>query len=323
MKNLYFLFLLCPLFIQTQAVVNSSVYPTDGLQVDIIGHCSSNTDPLPDVIGANVTWDYSDLMGCDEEWLLTFADATDGEIADQLPLANKYFDFSGLAEFYNIVSDTTWALNGLGFGSNLFPYGTEVYLLKFPATLGDSWTNEYSVTDNSDSTHTIISTFTIDGSGTLILPNATYENVIRVHGVEHDPNNNPYNPVFTDEVYYYYSSEYQYHLFHMLVNDECQYQPNPHSISTATFDQSVILEPIVAPNPAANPLDLSITLDIQNEVDLYLYNSMGQLVYSKSGVQNYGGNYRLNYDQELDKGLYLLHIFDGTKQYNTKLIVNN
>ena len=63
MKNLYLLLLLSPIFIQAQPVVTSSDYPTDGLQINIIGHCSSSNDPYEDVIGANVTWDYSELVG--------------------------------------------------------------------------------------------------------------------------------------------------------------------------------------------------------------------------------------------------------------------
>ena len=109
----------------------------------------------------------------------------------------------------------------------------------------------------------------------------------------------------------------------MLVFDECQYQPNPISLSTATVDQSASLIPIISPNPTTNPLDLSITINIQNELDLYLYISMGQLVHSESNVQNYNGRYHLSCSKEIEKGIYLLHIIDGSDQYNTKLILNN
>jgi hypothetical protein len=115
---------------------------------------------------------------------------------------------------YINVSDEKWSIYGVKYNSAYIYCEGGESLLQFPREYNQTWADE-----NTWSTpwNTIYSMpqYTIDGQGTLILPNSTYENVVRVHSLRAGAVG-----LFTEETYTYYSPDYQYHLFHILVGDE-------------------------------------------------------------------------------------------------------
>jgi len=150
----------------------------------------------------------------------------------------------------------------------------------------------------------------------LILPNATYENVIRVHSTRPDAVG-----LFTEETYTYYSPDYQYHLFHMLVNDESQYQPNPLPIITSTNDAADTKKMNISPNPANGLSSIKIDLNITSKAVVTLYSSIGEKIISIDDALFSNGSYHFIPKTELVKGIYFLQLVSDGLEYTSKLII--
>lgn len=317
MKQLLIIIALLPVLSFAQPVITSSIYPLDGTTLELID-CGA-PDPQADNNGANVMWDFSDLTNCDiESWSLNFNNIEGSTFQDSFPEANKYIDIlvetNTLSRFYN-VDDASWKYIGINhFAFNELikaASGEAEHLLEFPTNYEDVWTHNYQYTLGDD-TISGESTFTVDGFGTLILPNGTFENVLRVHSSRTAP------VIFTEETYTYYSSEYQYYLLHILVGDESQYQINP---TTSNYDLPILENLRISPNPASSFMPLKIELATQKKANIYVSLSTGQRIISKKGIQFSGGTYYLTPETALKKGVYIIQIQVDDKIYTSKLII--
>ena len=141
--------------------------------------------------GANITWDYSNLdqslvtdtlqylgcapdLGCD-----TFQNV--GLVMQQPRMDNNVF--------YS-VNGSAFTYSGQGFQTAI-KYSNGKDLLRFPFTYGSSYidtfaANTINVAPDNQFTHYYYGTETVtcDGYGTLILPNGTTDNVLRIHRIE-------------------------------------------------------------------------------------------------------------------------------------------
>ena len=155
--------------------------------------------PIP-AGGASQTWNYAGLLNVDQD-TVGFMPAAGTPFAAQFPTANlatysansgsySYFT-SGSSGFYqNGISDTSITGGVLAYNpANLFipvPFTynstrTSTARAVVLATIVDSTVG----TINVRITHNIESDFLCDGWGTLILPNATHNNTLRVRVTEH------------------------------------------------------------------------------------------------------------------------------------------
>lgn len=301
----------------TQAQISSIIYPPDGTVLEIIG--CDDIDPLPNEVGQNAVWDYSQLSGCEEDpWTITFHNAEGSTEAENFPSANKYLEVdippTTKILIYNNVDDSEWSVFGVKYNDAYVYFDEGEPTLQFPAELNDTWSfeNTWAILDDSTSNMPV---YTIEGEGTLILPNGVYENVIRVHSIRENSAG-----LFTEETYTYYSPEYHYHLFHMLVDDESQYQPSPIEITTSTKSNVATENIKIYPNPTNGSSSLNVELDVVSEVDIYLLNSLGERIYSEKGVYFIDGSYVLNFTKELANGIYFLQISKEGSTYTLKLL---
>lgn len=295
------------------------MYPANGAELTMRS-CEA-PDPQRENKGANAVWDFN-ALNCDDNWTFSFDGIEQSTQADQFLGANQFVNIQIQdieIDAYYELTDEYWAHHGLNYDGYIFAAvdNSAEHLLKFPASYQDTWSNDYYYLNPEFGDFVLGDvTYTVDGYGKLILPNATYENVIRVHSLRSEEN------MFTYETYSYYSQDYKYQLFHMLVYDESQYQLNPMAVSV---DDSVIKEnPIqIFPNPIAKAHTLTVSLDSDGLADLELYSTVGKKVISKKSIQFSGGTYTLYLPTSLNQGLYTLHVLkDGVLQ-TSKLFVQN
>jgi len=197
MKKLFTL-LICVLFIQQIAynqITVTDLDPQVGDYFSIEGYESSLD---PGLSGANVTWDFSGLgagdNGIDYEVVLT--DGLAGE--ENFPLSTKAWtatlddvdDFifymgaenNALVEYgsYFVAEETVVEIN----------YSDPQIRYNSPLDYGD--TGSDNIAGSLIIGTMILSTFTgdivydVDGYGTLIMPNGTYDNALRVHTIQEE-----------------------------------------------------------------------------------------------------------------------------------------
>ncbi len=318
MKQIFILFCLVLSISPIHSQITSAVFPANGTEIEVIA--CDHIDPLVDEIGPNAVWDYSGLTGCMQEaWTYTFHDAEGSAEAENFPDANKYLEVdiqpSTKILIYSHVDESDWSIYGVKYNNAYIYCNGGESILQFPGALNDSWTfeNKWSVADDTTSSMPV---YTIEGEGTLILPNATYENVLRIRSMREDAVG-----LFTEEVYTYYSPEYQYHLFYMLVDDESQYQPNPIKVISSTADLADTKRMRISPNPTRASSNIKIELDISGNSDIEVLSNLGERLVTQKNAEFANGYYTLNIERSLAKGAYFVHILNDGLRYTSKLII--
>lgn len=155
--------------------------------------CDSNANILANVVGNNVTWDFSQIAGipnATEDIQIT--DATIHPNFGAFAGATKIFDVGGsLQRFYSSsANDRTsqgFVFNEPALGEVVASWSSNSQLLmNYPFALGNTTSDSFSGDVTTSATGTVPATGTsmtgVDGLGTLMLPgNNTYNNVLRYH----------------------------------------------------------------------------------------------------------------------------------------------
>jgi hypothetical protein len=136
--------------------------------------------------GVNQTWNFSSLTSSSTQTDI-IVDATTTTNASSFPNAS-FATYTASNSFYNYFSATSSALSieGYVYGppSNLIiPYSDPQIVLTYPFSMGSTFIDNYSGTYTSGPNTIIrtgVDTVTADGYGTLILPNGTFTNALRV-----------------------------------------------------------------------------------------------------------------------------------------------
>lgn len=175
--------LLCPLFFITalsltaQPVIQSSdFYPTIGDSYTI--HESNYV--APGSAGNNVTWDLSALSSNAVVTLnILNPDPTYSNSTHQ-------FEFVGQVNNHQQLSSQAFEMVAEVTPFEDIDYSDPIKIFEFPMTIGDQFTDSFTATFNQSGT-TIQRSGTIevevDGYGTLITPQGTFTDVLRIHSV--------------------------------------------------------------------------------------------------------------------------------------------
>lgn len=184
MKKLFLFVLLLPFISAAQPVITNAENFTTGITLRFI-ECQTN-GVQPGASGANVTWDFSNLVANGDtmtEWMVA-PSAT--SYASQFPTANlveKYSD--GTFVFANISGNQNHLVGYVdSIGNFVTKYPNPVLFMQRPITYNDVFTDAFTaqITGTSFSLNGSGNTnIEADGYGTLILPNGTFNNVLRVH----------------------------------------------------------------------------------------------------------------------------------------------
>ena len=338
MKKIYLILLICyPFTIFAQSITQSDL-PTAGTAY-ILGTDSAFSGLIP-TQGVGVTWDYSSLIN-------KVSDTTAFIGTSGTPYAAT-FSSSNLAS-HNLSDDSYtyftnnsdgFYIDGSGLQSSTFSFNPPHLFAPVPFGYGDIRNNiartqiDTTIIDSTGSTNLRFvlrynSIFKADGTGTLILPSGTYQNVLKIKVTE-----TRYDSVYYDiggGVYIpfpgFSSSTLSFHhLFfssglqvNYLMNIDADALGNPISseylvasslkVPTITDNNKVI----TYPNPAINVLNFNI---IGNNTSIVIFDNNGkEVMKSKQIVNNHFNvealkngiyHYELNQNGKIQKGSFVI-----------------
>jgi len=316
---------------QSPEITHSNI-PQEGDQV-IIAICSDSIDPGPD--GTNQTWDMSGLTEVEEQYF-TYIPPTEGILADSFPGANLCA-VSWLDDYsYYHVSDD--ALTVKGYVVTQDPSDTSVVIynnteqfLSLPYSYTTSFTDVFDgdlyIPGFTGLTFEGTLDFEADGYGTLILPNATYYNVVRYHFFQEQTNYFNGIPAVTStkEQWAWVSSDYRFWLLLMeevfdgfSTSPLIWYDKNPYPVTTG-YSTYKMKENIVYPNPLKIGQVVKINWDADEMAEVSLHRPDGSLLHLETLYLSPGPIY---YNcPVLGAGLYILKIGTQHRYVTQKLIV--
>ena len=212
---------------------------------------------------------------------------------------------------YLSIDDDKFENYGSSFLTSQTIYSDPETELVFPMGYEDSFTDDYAYSASlfgvtTYGTGTVSGE--IDGYGTVILPNGTFDDAVRVKIVDEGVDSTDLGLgiveklVTTTTTYFWYSSahtgplcyrEYtegiQVAIVEALPNDTIAIDPDSSfafdptaTTSSATFLQEDAFELKASPNPFMSQLDLTFTAERAGELHFELHNNLGQVVISRS-----------------------------------------
>ncbi|MBK7440884.1 MAG: T9SS type A sorting domain-containing protein [Bacteroidetes bacterium] len=280
-------------------------------------------------VGANVTWDYSDIIPTGFEYGFTIVDAATTPQAASFPGANVAAD-NGLGSLgYSKITATEFTNYGSYAGDVLTYYDDPEEIFVFPLTFGttnidDLHSNFFSGADWERSGTT---TMEADGYGTLILPSGTYTDVLRVkvyqdYQDETDLLPTPIEYDFT--LYYWFKEGYigaLFEYFELNVGGAFPSETTAAALNAALpvgINASINADKLsVSPNPVTDMVNIELPVAISN-TQVRVYNSLGQLVVNEN--LNPSGNIITLNMQDYTAGIYFVEVSDGEKTYKTKIV---
>ena len=317
-----------------QPTINSGNLPQLGDHVTI-GICSDIPSPsiLDAQTGANYTWDFSTLTE-QEEQFFDFVEPSN----TYWPTTYQNSNICGVSwedgySFYNI---TPSALTTEGNKLILSPgdtasiiYTDQEQIIPIPYSMGTTFTDNFSGSGyvggfNVSITGTI--DFEADGYGTLILPNATYQNVVRYRFDRTQTNTiSGFPPSQQSKTQWAWVSAD--HRFWLLLIEDIDdgfstsyltwFDKAPQDVLTSVGGPGPSNGPHVYPNPITMGESLQLGRSLTANETLQLFDLQGRLVKSLNTI---------NSSVELDQvivGVYLLKVIniDGQTISTQKLIV--
>jgi hypothetical protein len=152
------------------------------------------TDAYPNITGSGVTWDYSNIVGMNMETrVIEILDATTTPFASSFPTSTKVMSIQGAISNYFTSNSSERSSQGFvyeepAFGTVLATFDVDnETTIQYPFAFGDYFTDNFAGSLAFDfngfpqtPAATGVAYASIDGQGTLLLPNSTsLSNVIR------------------------------------------------------------------------------------------------------------------------------------------------
>jgi hypothetical protein len=319
------------------------------LTKDLVGVIGANfgtlvaeemVDPGPD--GANVIWDYSFVTPDDTvpAVIIEYIDPFDTPYAVDFPNANIASKLVGISNFWNYFELTDQAF--ISWGSVFEAGPTTSYLrysdpwvnIEFPFTYGSSFSDDFAGTTGVagfENEFAGAETTTGDAWGTIILPNAAYNDVLRIRSdltrTDSTDLMGIVNKRFTQTTNYFWysgsvvssvasldiSTGYNVTILNgVQIGDTSFFNTN-----TFTYNQLLVsgvdekekdpFELTVFPNPTLEQFQISYTLPVPQEVLVTMYNLNGKEVLKRQ-VNGYAGGNKLQLDECLPAGVYVLRV---------------
>lgn len=313
--------------------VISNIIPNVG-DTFIILQQDTYTDPGS--AGENMTWDFSDATINEIEAQYLVKDPDEVEASDQFPDATLVLHFD--VEFISINNFVSYANNTFteyGTQDEAGTFGTTYEDPKehftFPINYMDTGSDNYSGTVNSPGSGgndiTGSYSFEVDGYGTIITPNGTYDDVLRLK-VTGEEELSFMGFATNSEIteYYWYSNDYPFPLFvvHQDIsmvsgapNDTANttimlssYTSNPTGVESIDGGHPIS----ISPNPAQN--FIHIDFESQQAAVVRIYNSVGKRVMQEA-INSSG---RIDV-ADLSKGIYVAEVTVDNIPYGRKPFV--
>lgn len=250
--------------------------------------------------GANQTWDFSNLVTVADtttEWMVLPSSTTNGSAFPSANLCEKYSD--GRFIYVNKTLNENY-LVGFVDTTAAFPptsYPNPMLFAKRPLNYGTIIKDTFTMTGSSANG---IVTINPDAYGTLILPNGTHNNVLRVKITE-------VHPFFNFTVYVWFNGINTSALLKIDDQPNVEYLLNETTTSIAKIEKSI--KTTLYPNPCFTQTILHTENNLKN-ASLMVYNSMGVKV---KEVKNISGQTATFFRDNLPSGLYFLSLTEDNK----------
>jgi len=313
-----------------QPTITNSVIPFVGSASTYRIFDAVNT--MPGDSGANVTWDYSDLTATGTA-IFDYKDPATMPAGTTYPSANLGVDQSGDPQIYLLKDNQQYSAVGILFSGITEDYtNNPKELLRFPITYADQYTDSFegtttvgTITANRNGNITIVG----DGYGDLLLPYATFQNVLRIRTVSIYNDNILGNTVNSgiDTVYTWYQEGVKDYIItwnHIssTVAGEIFYGAFLDTMFVGVNElHGKSFKVNVAPNPATDHINISYRTNSEESINAQIFDSSGKLV-KQIVLQGSSTFYTRTISiADLHRGLYLFLINEERNVYKTKIIL--
>ena len=286
--------------------------------------------------GADQTWDLSSMF-MTETFTLTYADPSTTPYGNDFPGAN-------LAEISSPPFDqisyynTSWAafqFHGAVFNGLRLPYSDPEDLLRFPLTYNDSYVDNWEVQFVSEGDTYYrrgVTTATVDGYGTLITPDTTYNNVLRIHYVQDyqdsvEIHGAQHLITYHCDLHLWYTNGIPHKLarVHSLTSSVGYSESQGVYLSDYVVGRKENTEKLrweIYPNPAVDKVTLEFPDRTGQNVEICLYNALGEKIETGIQPQKSKEYNRIQMDiSALSEGFYLVRlIIDGEIAESKRLV---
>ncbi|MBL7946664.1 MAG: T9SS type A sorting domain-containing protein [Flavobacteriales bacterium] len=301
---------------QTLTQANSAPVPGDSYTVQRGSYVEQGN------AGTSQTWDHSDLVSLGATSFTYVTPASTG-VSSSFPGSTVALPVPGIPGsyvFYNSASTGFFQLGARQTGTTLF-YNNAETLFPYPCSYGTTWTDDFGSNYTSGG-QSAVRTGTIngeaDGTGTLILPFGTVENVIRIHVVEFSEDVLSGVPYFTyaSDHYVFYKPGFRGPILGI-------YQTTSATFGTPTevnytqwvdgadvsvqdlLDNSIGID--VFPVPATNELNVLFSSQ-GGAVDFTVMDAQGRIVHQENRGASSGVDRQVLDVRTLSSGVYHLRI---------------
>lgn len=287
--------LLC-LEARAQPVLNSNTTLPVGTEVGIV-RVADNSINNQGAAGSNITWDFSAMQPLNSQTAaFLIPDAT--PFAGNFGNANVAVSYENSLQMgsamvrYEFFSSLASGLikNGLSTAQGVqVSYSDPQNALSFPFTYGTTQTDDFAATfmtagQSVEESGTI--SVAGDAYGTLLLPNTTINNVLRVRVLQtYTDVVQSGELVFNVETYAWFHPELAYPLLSISTENVVGSPTSVRTIHYAQFTPSTSISDIYpnfvvdsAPNPATELTHINFYMPQPADVQLAVYNSLGQKI---------------------------------------------
>lgn len=291
---------------------------------------SSQTEMQPGSAGANVTWDFSSLsLSSDLQYATQACPGSPlcGEVSD----ATEYF-YGALASVFYKKTDQSWEQIGEKNNSGSLATFSDPYkFIQFPMSYQQTFTDAFAMSGADFMRQGTINSV-IDGYGTLITPQGTYQNVLRQKLTETSTLSTQGAEInYTITQYFWYQAN-AHHQLATLISTESSIPDVPVPIPTTyvmTYSTSEGPSAIhetkdlqtsvnLYPNPATN-MQFTITGQALTLNRIDLMDIMGKTVYSSDDLK--GNTSTIILGNGIAAGIYAARIYTDKGVVSKKVVL--
>ena len=256
----------------------------------------------PGAAGAGQTWDMSGLAS-DSSMVIMLVDPADAEGYELFPGATVAETGNEASMFWRATTDGVHLVGSYSSdpeGDLAITYSDEGLYLPYPCTYQTTWTDDMAATFDIQG-FTIERSGTIvgeaDGYGTLILPDATVPNVLRVHWVETNVDQTElFETTSVFDSYLYYEAGRSYPLvqvvtatINVLGNEVTnQFTQWYGDLSTGIGNGTIEDDLSAWPNPAKEHVTLKLPKGMEGEIFVQFHDATGKAAHNARYISTDG-----------------------------------
>ena len=289
----------------------------------------------PGTSGANQTWNLSSMSGTTNS-TMSFVLPSSTTYGSSFPQSNVACTTTGSTSIGYYKTSST-ALQTCGsYGSIGMIYSDLEDILRYPCAYNSTYTDPWA-TQFVSGGYTFYrkgnTTVTADSYGTLITPNGTYTNVMRVHFVQSYQDSAymgvPYLITYTNNEYMWYKEGINIQIatiYTLNASTGSTYTGGSYltgSVGINDFPEQQLTANLY-PNPANDQVSIEYSLTSNQNVDLRLINSMGQQVKTDYNTEGIQGNNIISLNiEDLPEGIYFAQLLIDGKIAATKRFIRS